>query len=165
MGNNLPHRAELSDKQRAFVIECAKGTPATVAATMAGYSIPEQAAYNLKANATVQAAIAAEVRRFLISEAAPAAIHLMYEFMVDKDLDKKLRLACAKTVADRAGFIAPKAKDASSLENKSLVDMTAEEMREMASRIQKELSDRSVVVIDHAPQQDQQPSQAIDMFD
>lgn len=157
--------SDLSEMEHAVLEHARRGVSLNVACELAGYSNPTYAASRLRYSAKFQSALAAAVRRFLYSEAAPAAINLMYEFMVDEKIEPKLRLACAKTIADRAGFIAPKAKDASSLENKSLVDMTADEMREMASRIQKELSERAVVVIDHAPQQDHQPSQAIDMFD
>lgn len=165
MGNELTTSNTLTDMQLAFVRECARGVQPDIAAAVAGYSDPTRATWSLQHNPAVQSAIAQELRRFLFTEAAPAAVKIMYDFMVDKDVDKKLRLACAKTLADRAGFIAPKAKDNSALEAKSLVDMTADEMKEMASRIQRELSDRAVVVIDNAPSNGAQPSQVIDMFD
>lgn len=165
MGKELLSGSSLTEMQAVFVRECSRGTPADVAASIAGYAQPQQTSYNLKSLPHIQAAIASEVRRFLMVEAAPAAVRVMYDFMMDKDMDKKLRLAAAKTVADRAGYIAPKARDGKDLEGKSLTEMTAEEMREMAQRIQRELSDRAVVVIDHAPQQGASASQAIDMFE
>lgn len=147
------------------VLEQAKrGVSLNVACEIAGYTNPTYAASRLRYSPKFQSAVTGAVRRFLYTEAAPAAINLIYEFMMDSKLEPKLRLACAKTIADRAGFIAPKAKDNSALEAKSLVDMTADEMREMASRIQRELSDRSVVVLNNAPADGAQPSQASDMF-
>ena len=155
----------LTEQQAIFVRECSRGISAEDAARLAGYSSPLQESYRLKAHAGVQAAIAQETRRFLYTEAAPAAIKLLYDFMVDPKVDAKLRVTCAKTVADRAGFIAPKASNPNALEGKSLVDMTADEMKDMALRIQRELAERAAPIIDNAPSIERNGSQAIDILD
>lgn len=165
MPASAPVELHLTDKQARFALECARGTPPDIAATLAGYTDGSHSAWLLRNNPNVQAAIAAEVRKFLHTVAAPAAINLMYSFMIDDKKDDKLRLACAKTVADRAGFIAPKARDDKGLGEKSLVDMTAGEMKEMASRIQRELSERAVQVLDGDAREVAQTPQPVDMFE
>ena len=165
MGTDVSASTALTDMQMTFVREVSLGCKPDVACAIAGYADPTRAAWNLQHNPAVQAAVAQELRRFLYLQAAPAAVKVMFDFMVDEAVDKKLRLACAKTLADRAGFIAPKAKDNSALEAKSLVDMSANEMKDLASQIQRELSDRSVTIIDNAPAEGAQPSQVIDMFE
>lgn len=143
--------AALTEKQLEFVKAIGKGMTPAGAAEVAGYVQPDQAAWVLKSSPQVQAAVAAELRRFLLMEAAPAALKVLYDFMVDPDVDKKLRAACAKTVADRAGFIAPKASDNSSLGRKTFIDMSADELRQASNDILKELSERATIVIDSAP--------------
>lgn len=151
----------LSERQVAFVNAIVSGIPPATAAEVAGYTGRGVSAAACLRSPTVQAAIVEGLRRFLLTEAAPAAFQVMFRFMNDETVDKKIRLAAAKTLADRAGFIAPKASENKDLGNKSPVDMSAHELREMAQRIQKELSDRATVVIDHSPQS----SQPTDIFD
>lgn len=156
---------QLTEMQAEYVRLRLAGTPRMLAAEKAGYANHDHAPSFLERNPTVQAAIVAGVRTFLMTQAGPEALQLMYEFMVDPTRDSKLRLACAKTLADRSGYIAPKAKDASPLDAKSLVDMSAAEMREMASRIQKELSDRAVTIIDSVPDMARNDTQDIDLLE
>lgn len=151
----------LTPKQSAFVANVVGGCPPSEGAKLADYTNPENAACSLMRLPHVQAAILDGLRRFLVMEAAPQALRVMFRFMNDETVDKKIRLAAAKTLADRAGFIAPKASENKDLANRSPVDMSAHELREMAQRIQKELSDRATVVIDHSPKS----SQPTDIFD
>jgi len=155
----------LTEKQSIAAHHIAMGVPADVACAIAGYADPPSAAYALRNNPQVQVAVAQNVRKFLYFEAAPAAIRLQYDFMMDPANDKKLRLSCSKTIADRAGYVPPKAKDHNALDGKNVTEMTADEMKDMALRIQKELADRATPVIDNAPQLDDTKQQAFDMLD
>jgi phage terminase small subunit len=145
-----PLRATLSEREAIFVRDLGKGYHHTVAATNAGYPAGNDSYYLLR-RPHIQAALASELRRILLTKAAPAATRLLYDFMVDDTKADKIRLECAKTILDRAGFIAPKASENNSLDRKSLIDMTAEELRQASQDILKELGDRSTVTIDNAP--------------
>lgn len=142
--------ATLTDKQAAFVRAMLRTGNVEAAGIAAGYA-DTRAAYTARNLPHVQAAIAAELRRWMITEAAPAALNLLYSVMRDETKDPKLRVACAKTIADRAGFIAPKAQASSGLDGKSVVDMNRQELIEMSQRIAKELGDRAGVTIDNEP--------------
>lgn len=156
--------ATLTDKQAALVRGLIRHGCIIKASEQANYASVE-IAYRTRQLPHVQAALAAELRRWLITEAAPAALKLMYEVMLDDLKDPKLRIACAKTLADRSGFIAPKAKDSSGLEAKSPAEMNREELVEMSQRIAKELGDRSVITIDSAPRPPVIDSELLDILE
>jgi hypothetical protein len=58
-----------------------------------------------------------------------------------------IRLGAAKTLLDRAGYIAPKAKDESVDRAKALNEMTTEELRAAADRLDAEIANRAKHVI------------------
>jgi phage terminase small subunit len=158
--------ATLTHKQALFVRALAKTGDPTRAAEVAGYSSPMSDGGKLRHLPHVQAALAAELRRFLVTEAAPAALQLLYMVMTDeRQPDMKLRIACAKTIADRAGFIPPKAQGDSGLVPKSLAEMDRGELLETAQRIHRELSDRAVTVIDSEPPVHANDTQLADILD
>jgi phage terminase small subunit len=156
--------AQLTERQAAFVRNIVAGSDSVRAAELAGYTNPYSAACMNRQSATVQTAIASELRRFLHADAAPAALRLVYDVMRDEKADIKLRISCAKTVLDRAGFIPPKAKDESAFGNKAPSEMTAEELAAASHKIARELSDRSVTIIDNAPQPDSLSAEVLDML-
>jgi hypothetical protein len=141
----------LDDRQRAFVSNYVRTGNARLAAKLAGYATPVEDARRLRHLPTIQSAIAAEARRWLLTTAGPKALNFMYSVMIDPKAETKLRVACAKTLADRSGFIAPKASNPDTIDGKSVSEMTREELVEASQRYAKELSDRAVVVIDNAP--------------
>jgi hypothetical protein len=144
--------ANLTEQQRAFVRAMVLMGDSTLAAEKAGYSEPSMDGSRLKNLPHVQAAIAAEARRWLVTTAGPAALGFLYRIMTDERVpDLKLRAACAKDLASRSGFIAPKASNPDTIDGKSVSEMTREELVEASQRYAKELSDRAVVVIDNAP--------------
>lgn len=99
-------------------------------------------------------AIQSEARRILYVESAPAALALLVQFMEDPKVERKIRLDCAKTVASRGGFVAPKANDPSDLGGKALNEMTRDELHDAIGQLRKELSDRATVVIENLEQPD-----------
>lgn len=121
--------------------------------------------YRLRQVPQVQIAIATRLRALLQTDIAPAAIGLLYRFMRDDQLDPRLRVACAKSLKDTAGFVPPKARDDNGLEGKDFSTMSAEDLREASQRILKELSERAPVVIDHAPTPCAQRTQVTDVLD
>lgn len=145
--------ATLSDMQRVFVKAVAKHGNATLAAHQAGYRNPDVDGWRLRNLPHVQAAVALEVRQFLTMTAGPAALNFLYDVMTDPkgQWDNKLRVASAKTLADRSGFIAPKASAPSNAGGKSIAEMERTELIETAQRIARELSDRAVTIINNEP--------------
>lgn len=98
----------------------------------------------------IEEALAERIRYLLATEGAPAAYSLLKEAVTSKDDAKwppKLRLEAAKTLLDRAGFIAPKAPEAPG-GAKPLQQMDQGELAEQLRRVQAELSNRATVIVD-----------------
>jgi hypothetical protein len=74
---------------------------------------------------------------------AVKANRVLQDFVADEKLDKRLRYACAKTILDRAGHIAPKAVAQGSTAAKPLNEMSMSELRELADKLENELSGRA----------------------
>jgi hypothetical protein len=88
--------------------------------------------------ATVQMGVA---RRLAIGSGA--ALRVLQEFTVDETLDKRLRFACAKTLLDRAGHIAPKAIAASTGASVPLNEMSMSDLRTLADKLEGEIAGRA----------------------
>lgn len=128
----------LTGKQSDFVLHLVgDGETQTRSAELAGYEYPGQEAYALMRNPRILAAIRAETTRQLGGELASSAVeylrqvlafnHLDVEGLVDPKIGK-LKLDAAKTILDRAGYVAPKAQEAPSDDPKDFEDYTIEEL-------------------------------------
>jgi hypothetical protein len=151
----------LTLQQRAFVDYVSEGFEISRAVELAGYSDirPDSEAWRLMRQPAIIAAIHLETARKL-ALAAPVALKALIEFAGDAAIDKRIRLAAAKTLLDRAGHIAPKALAPSKAGEKPLNELSTGELRELADKLERELSDRAKPVIsaDPAPK----PAQAIE---
>lgn len=74
---------------------------------------------------------------------APLAMNVLQELVTDKTMHPKLRLDAAKTILDRAGHIAPKAVAQGSKDAKPLNEMSMGELRELADKLEGEISGRA----------------------
>ena len=141
MASELATR-QLTDKQAEFVRFHAQGMNATQAAVASGY--PEASAaqrgYELLHTPHVLAAIHTAARRRLVSD-APNSIRVL-EFLRDNAESEKVRAEAARTLLDRAGLIAPRAAAPDSKGNLTLHELSLDELRDLANKLQTEMATR-----------------------
>lgn len=135
---------EFTDKQRAFVRAIISGRDKTTAAIDAGYSkdTAQEISWAMMQQPAIIAAVQVGVARDLAT-AAPVALKVLYDYVGDKTIDPRLRVVCARDILNRAGHIAPKAVAASSSAVKPLNEMSMTELRELADKLEDELSGRA----------------------
>lgn len=135
---------KLTDKQARFVdVLLATGDEATAMAE-AGYVGGEFASVAARVTRSPEllAAIQMAVGRRLI-EGAPIALKVLQDMVKDTGTPGKLRLDAAKTLLDRAGHVAPRAKQADSGAGKALNEMSIDELREQHDRLEAEIANRA----------------------
>ena len=123
----------------------ASGMDAKEAMLAAGYS------GSMTPRVAITPAMRDEIRTLTghqLSEAAPIAVKTLLAMVADEDKPDRIRIDAAKTILDRAGYVAPKAADAPSGAEKALHEMTRDELAERADRLQKEISERATLVVD-----------------
>jgi phage terminase small subunit len=142
---------QLTDKQTAFVTALIETGDAATAAELAGFrDRPSKEAWRLLRIPHVLAALNTAVAAAL-AEDAPLARNLLRQYVKDDSMNPKIRLDAAKTLLDRAGHIAPKAKDQSAGHEKPLNEMSTEELRALADRFEAELAGRAKLVSADGP--------------
>ena len=102
----------------------------------AGYS------KKVRASVAITPAMYAHLRQLMgdkLAAMAPAAISVLSGLMNDEDASPKIRLDAAKTILGRAGFVPPKASDAPTVGEKSLHEMTRDELAERVHQLQGEI--------------------------
>jgi phage terminase small subunit len=135
---------DFTEKQKAFVEALVITGNQTQAAIAAGYA-PDHAgkmASTMLRQPAILAAVQIGVARDLAKGAAMAS-RVLQDFAADKTLDPRLRVVCARDILNRAGHIAPKAVAASSTAAKPLNEMSMVELRELADKLEDELSGRA----------------------
>lgn len=142
------------------IIAC--GGDFDLGATASGYAKGGLAA--LKSRVTRKpaflAAIHIETQRSL-QLAAPVAQQFIVDLVRNADAPAKLRLDAAKTLLDRAGHIAPRARALGEGQDKTLGEMTLDELKETQERLQAELASRAKPV--NAQEAEATDTQAIDL--
>ena len=138
---------DLDEKQAAFVAKLLETGDEKAAAVAAGYTEmgATKASGNLMRQPQVLAAIHLAVARRLVS-GAPIALGVVYEILRDTKAGTKVRLDAAKLLLDRAGHIAPRARQVDDGAGKSLNEMSIEELRETQDRLQSEILSRAKTV-------------------
>ena len=137
---------QLTDKQTAFVAALIETGDAPTAAQLAGFlDRPSKEAWRLLRIPRVMAAVNAAVQ-IALAEDAPLARNLLRQYVKDPSMHPKIRLDAAKTLLDRAGHIAPKARDASGGQDKPLNEMSRDELRALVDRYEAELTGRAKLV-------------------
>lgn len=117
--------------------------------------------YSLIRQPLVQSALAAELRRHL-TIGAPLALQTLL-WACEKSTSDRVRVDAAKAILDRAGFVAPRATLQDPKAEKALTEMSLEELKTLAARLEDELAGRARPV--NAPPGDAAPSQASDLLD
>jgi len=150
----------LTDLQAAFVVAFTSdptgiGNP-TAAAKLAGYAqaSARDLGRRLVALPHVQDAIREANQRQISGALAAKSVALLGRVIDDESVSMKVRVDAARTILDRAGFCAlpagPKRFD-----DKSLAEMTSDELRETMRRARAEMDKASIidcptVVVDQA---------------
>lgn len=137
----------LTPQQQRFVRAVIDGASPGDAARAAGYAPP----YNvvgraLAASPAVASAIVSGSKQLLSTVYGPAALKFLSEVVGDREgkFTARVRLEAAKTIADRAGYVAPRTR--SDAHNRDASEMTTEELRALVDEISAELGDRAAVV-------------------
>lgn len=118
------------------------------AARNAGYIRPSYSAANLLSREDIRAAILTGCQTLILTDGGPAAIRGIIGIIRNKKTPVKVRLDAAKAMAAMAGFVAPKAPDATPIGEKQLHQMSREELHQVAEKARRILSDRAAPVID-----------------
>jgi phage terminase small subunit len=137
----------LTEKQARFVEAYVNGRNITGAAIGAGYSevTASQIGSALLRVPHVQAAVQAGVRHALALD-APLARRVLVDLAQDAHMNPKIRLEAAKTLLDRAGPVAPRPTTDKSTEHQALHEMSIEQLRALADKLEAELADRAMPV-------------------
>jgi superfamily II DNA or RNA helicase len=157
----------LTELQMNFVQAVGRGLRPADAVAESGYQTgnPHQVAHHLLRTPSVMRAIQVETARQL-AEAAPMALDVVKRLALGElgaaNLPK-VRLDAAKTLLDRAGMIAPKAKDADSSLDKQLNEMTVEELRALMSKLEGAIADQAKDV--SAPSDEPSDANALTLLD
>jgi hypothetical protein len=151
----------LTEKQRSFVRNVGAGHEPERAALMAGYQNHESAYANMRLPA-IQAAIDIELRRLLVTEAAPLALAFLIKVVKDDStrFSDRVRVDAAKTLLSRAGYNEPKQVDQA--RDKAVEEMSTAELHAFIDRTEAELASRATDV--SAPIQPTLDSQLSDLL-
>ena len=143
----IPLKGSYATFVRAFL----KDGNATAAAIVAGFSEldADDTGRRLLQRAEVIAAVQYEVRRGLVVD-APNSIRVL-RWLRDNADTQKIRLDAAKSLAAMAGHVAPRAA-AEKPADQPLHEMTTDQLRELAGRLEDEIAGRAKVIsADAAP--------------
>lgn len=135
---------DFTEKQRAFVDALVENPNITKAAIAAGYSAEHapQIGSVMVRQPAILAAVQIGIARDLAIGAAKSN-RLLQAVVEDTSADLRLRVVCARDILNRAGHIAPKAVAAGSTAAKPLNEMSMTELRELADKLEDELSGRA----------------------
>lgn len=167
----LPAELGLNERQAQFAAHVAAGLPKETAAELVGYD--RGSAFRLLHNPSVAAAIESELRRLLLTEAAPIAYRVAREMLQDKTVGGPTRAMLIKTVLDRAGIVPP-APDKDPASGKQLNEMSTDELVGVvaqrtaeAARLEAELDRRANAAkrVDSAPIQGDTASDVAGLLD
>ena len=144
MSHEIVLAKKFTEQQSTFVREIIAGGDVKEAAIKAGYSqdFANSSAYALLQQPAILAAVQIGVAKSLALD-SPVARKTLRDIMVDETVDKRLRVACAKDLLNRAGFIAPKAVAAGNAGETPLNEMSTTELRALADKLEGELAGRA----------------------
>jgi phage terminase small subunit len=135
---------ELTHRQSEFVAAFVESGDAHQAALSAGYAAAtaRTAGTEILGIPHVAQAVAQAVRERLVVS-APMALRVIEMLMNNDTISPKVRLDAAKAVLDRAGFVPPRPRNESNSGEKSLHEMSVDELRDMAAKLEDEIAGRA----------------------
>lgn len=115
-----------------------------LAAEESGYSGDCAAVgYSLLRHPQIAAVIYAELTVRFKVEGATLGQRVLMDIAKDESAPKGVRADCAKALLDRAGFPAQRAREAPKDGERTLADLTLDELREMVDRLEKEAANQA----------------------
>jgi hypothetical protein len=162
----------LTRRQEEFVRHFVEGGHRADSVIKAGYSVGTEnpvltadiVAHRLLRTPTVMAALRYQTALMLQHE-APKMLGVIRVIAYDVGAPKGVRLDAAKTWLDRAGYIAPKARDASREgSDRPLNEYSVDELRKLVDDLERKRGDEANLVT-FAPPTGAEPSQVTDMLD
>lgn len=151
---------DLTEKQFIAVLEYLNGKSKTAACEAAGLAPIKS--WSLFRSAKVQAAMGLILERFLLVDAAPAALRTLFDIVQDAKAAPGTRVQAANSLLDRAGFDNKRLSKADG-DKADLHTMTADELRAEIVRLEREQEARMKDVSGHgAPDSEPVDRDAID---
>lgn len=154
----------LTDQEKEFVRLVGSGNLPSLSAESAGFKNGTDSASYLMRKPAVAAAIEHELRRVLSAEVAPEAFAFLRKILKDDKVKPETRVIAAKTLLDRAGYVAPKAPESAVQEHKDLGEMDTSELEQVVSELGKELDARATNSRDITPTDKPGDSQLSDLY-
>lgn len=144
MATEIAARHELTAMQAEFVRNVSSGLEPSQAVMLSGYSSANvhSRAHDLLRAPHVRAAIHTEIRNKLVA-GAPVALAVIERLIKDDTTPPKIRLDAAKTLLDSAGHIAPRAIMDKATHELALHEMTIDDLRQLAERLEGEIAGRA----------------------
>jgi hypothetical protein len=147
--SDLATLAQIDEQQAEFVrifVERGDGDY-SAAARAAGFSSSREKTAQKWATQTpaIIAAVHIEVARRL-QAGAPLALKVIESIVRDETAPQKIRLDAAKTLLDRAGHIAPRARVQGDGQERTLGEMSLDELKATQERLQAEIQSRAKAV-------------------
>lgn len=144
----LPEIVE--DRQAVFIAALAQGRGFLSACQVTGYGNRE--GYALLQTVRISKTIEDRMRVMLQSDYAPAALKFLGDLVSDKAAPLKERRQAAQFLLEKAGYVAPKAKDHEP-NDKAISAMSADELATLVEKLENERFSRSKPI-----NQDQSPA-------
>lgn len=137
----------LSEKQAILLREKAQGANNLAACLAAGYKTtnPDATVRSVLRSPQALAALHIEMQR-LIQEDATVARRVLAEMLANPNTSDKIRSDIAVKMLDRAGHIPPRARQADGAGDKTLNEMTLDELKATQERLQNEILNRARTV-------------------
>lgn len=150
----------LNEKQFSALNYYLQGESKSDACVKAG--LGATSSWSLFANPKVQSAMALVLERFLVVDAAPAALRCLYSIVQDERAAPGVRVTAANSLLDRAGFDAKRlAKQGN--DTRELSTMTADELRAEIARLEREQEGRMKdITADSEPNSEPDDSYLVD---
>jgi phage terminase small subunit len=147
MTKQLALSRDLNDQQAAFVRSMALTGNAALSVAEAGYKTmtPASVGAGLLRTPHVLAALQNEVRRRLVAS-APMALRVITEIVQNETVSPKVRLDGARILLERAGHVAPRPTPPADIGETPLHEMSTDELRSLAGRLEDEIAGRAKVV-------------------
>lgn len=161
----LPATIRLTEQERKFVGFVSNGCKRIDCVVRAGYKTddPEHLAAVLISQPNIQAAVVAAIANDLQTNAAPLALKRMKELLEAKDTPARVIEGLIKAAFDRGGHPAARPRRVDSGADKTLNEMSAEDLRRFIDQAEGELASRAKPVNSAKP--GAPTDQASDIFD
>ena len=129
---------EFTERQDQFIYNLVRlGNNPTQSARLAGYKDPKQSSFNLVNSPKIIARIRQERNKVYQTDLAPLAVQTLKDIMRDTEASSSSRVSAARTCLELAGDIG-KHSQANSKSDKSLADMSVEELSSIIDKLDDE---------------------------